>query len=106
MTVEAPRVPTDDRSDDGAPAGRSSRVGRVVVIVVVCALVSMWGYVLYLAFGPGRQPPIDRLDDPAFAEALATADLAVNATTVGMTSGGATIDVAALPATATVFDLV
>ena len=29
----------------------------------------MWGYVLYLAFGPGRQPPIDRLDDPAFAEA-------------------------------------
>ena len=24
----------------------------------------MWGYVLYLAFGPGRQPPIDRLDDP------------------------------------------
>jgi hypothetical protein len=29
----------------------------------------MWGYVLFLAFGPGRQPPIDRLDDPAFAEA-------------------------------------
>jgi shikimate dehydrogenase len=46
------------------------------------------------------------LDDPAFAQALATADLAVNATTVGMTSPGATIDVAALPATATVFDLV
>jgi hypothetical protein len=39
------------------------------VVIVVCALVSMWGYVLYLAFGPGRQPPIDRLDDPAFAEA-------------------------------------
>jgi hypothetical protein len=31
--------------------------------------VSMWIYVLYLAFGPGRQPPIDRLDDPTFARA-------------------------------------
>src|SRR5690606_9083015 len=29
----------------------------------------MWAYVVYLAVGPGRQPPIDRLDDPAFAEA-------------------------------------
>jgi hypothetical protein len=29
----------------------------------------MWVYVIYLAVGPGRQPPIDRLDDPAFAEA-------------------------------------
>jgi hypothetical protein len=69
VTVQAPRVPTEDHSDDGAPAGRSSRLGRLVVIVVVCALVSMWGYVLYLAFGPGRHAPIDRLDDPAFAEA-------------------------------------
>jgi shikimate dehydrogenase len=46
------------------------------------------------------------LDDPAFGSALRTADLAVNATTVGMTSQGMTIDVAALPASATVFDLV
>jgi hypothetical protein len=38
-------------------------------VIVVCALVSMWGYVLFLAFGPGRQPPIDRLDDSRFAEA-------------------------------------
>src|SRR5690606_1036047 len=30
---------------------------------------AMWAYVVYLAVGPGRQPPIDRLDDPAFAEA-------------------------------------
>jgi hypothetical protein len=39
------------------------------VATIVVALVMMWGYVLYLAFGPGRQPPIDRLDDPAFASA-------------------------------------
>jgi hypothetical protein len=69
VTVQAPRVPTSDDSDDDASAGHGSRLGRTVVLVVVCALVSMWGYVLFLAFGPGRQPPIDRLDDPAFAEA-------------------------------------
>lgn len=38
--------------------------------------------------------------------ALASADLAVNATTVGMIDPGMTIAVAALPPTATVFDLV
>jgi hypothetical protein len=42
---------------------------RILLIAVVTALVSMWIYVLYLAFVPGRQPPIDRLDNPAFAEA-------------------------------------
>jgi shikimate dehydrogenase len=46
------------------------------------------------------------LDDPAFAAALRTADLAVNATTVGMLHPGMTIDVGRLPASATVFDLV
>jgi hypothetical protein len=69
VTVQAPRVPTSDDSDDDASAGHGSRLGRTVVLVVVCALVSMWGYVLFLAFGPGREPPIDRLDDPAFAAA-------------------------------------
>lgn len=71
MTVQAPRVSTENDGDsgDGASVGRRSRLGRTVVLIVVCALLSMWGYVLYLAFGPGRQPPIDRLDDPAFAEA-------------------------------------
>jgi hypothetical protein len=68
VTVQAPRVPTSDDRDD-ASSGRRPRWGRLVVLVVVCALLSMWGYVLFLAFGPGRQPPIDRLDDPAFAEA-------------------------------------
>ena len=46
------------------------------------------------------------LDDPAFAAALDSTDLAVNATTVGMTQPGMTIDVDRLPAEATVFDLV
>lgn len=44
--------------------------------------------------------------DGAFASALATADLAVNATTVGMMEPGAALPVERLPATATVFDLV
>jgi shikimate dehydrogenase len=55
----------------------------------------------------GTAPPMAlALDDPAFGAALADADVAVNATTVGMIDPGATIDVAALPRGATVFDLV
>ncbi len=46
------------------------------------------------------------LDGEDFANALRSADLAVNATTVGMIDPGWTIDVAALPDHATVFDLV
>jgi hypothetical protein len=42
---------------------------KLVLATVVVGLVAMWGYVVYLAFGPGRQPPIDRLEDPTFAEA-------------------------------------
>ncbi len=45
-------------------------------------------------------------DHDAFPEALATADLAVNATTVGMIDPGATIPVELLRHDATVFDLV
>jgi shikimate dehydrogenase len=56
--------------------------------------------------GLGAELVAVALDDPEFRVALATADLAVNATTVGMVDPGMTIDVAALPATATVFDLV
>jgi hypothetical protein len=53
------------------PAGESGALSRTKVLlsVVVIGLVSMWVYVVYLAFGPGRQPPVDRLEDPAFAEA-------------------------------------
>ncbi len=55
--------------------------------------------------GPGSVNAL-ALDDPDFRAALASADLAVNATTVGMVEAGTTIDVAALPPSATVFDLV
>jgi len=43
--------------------------GRVVVVLLIMSMVAMWLYVLYLAFGPGRQAPPDRLSDPAFATA-------------------------------------
>jgi shikimate dehydrogenase len=46
------------------------------------------------------------LGDNEFRAAVASADLAVNATTVGMLDPGTTIDVDLLPAGATVFDLV
>ncbi len=52
--------------DVAPPASRWS-LGRVLVVITIVLLVSMWGYVLYLAFGPGRQPPPDRLADPTFA---------------------------------------
>jgi shikimate dehydrogenase len=46
------------------------------------------------------------LDAPAFEAAARTADLAVNATTVGMVDPGITLPVDALPGEATVLDLV
>lgn len=59
----------------------------------------------FAAVGDGAIAAV-ALDDPAFAAALRTADLAVNATTVGMLEAGITIDVDQLPRGATVFDLV
>jgi shikimate dehydrogenase len=55
--------------------------------------------------GPGSVVGV-ALDDRTFLDALATADVAVNATTVGMVDPGATIDVDRLRDDATVFDLV
>jgi shikimate dehydrogenase len=46
------------------------------------------------------------LDDPALGQALAQADLVVNATTVGMLDAGTAIDPAQLGPAAAVFDLV
>jgi shikimate dehydrogenase len=59
----------------------------------------------FAAVGSGDCSAI-ALDDVGFGAALTTADLAVNATTVGMVDPGTTVDVDALPARATVFDLV
>jgi shikimate dehydrogenase len=46
------------------------------------------------------------VDGPEFAAAVGKADLAVNATSVGMIDAGMTFDVALLPEGATVFDVV
>lgn len=59
----------------------------------------------FAGVGAGTVSPM-ALDDPAFAAALRRADLAVNATTVGMLAPGATIPVELLRPDATVFDLV
>jgi shikimate dehydrogenase len=56
--------------------------------------------------GSGAELAAVVLDDVDFRAALASADLAVNATTVGMVDPGMTIDVQRLPTDATVFDLV
>lgn len=50
----------------GPPPTEKSKVGRVVVTIAVVGMVSMWVYVLYLAFGPGRQEPPNHLDDRTF----------------------------------------
>lgn len=49
------------------PPRRRWSTGRVLAVVTVGLMVAMWAYVLYLAFGPGREPPPDRLTDPTFA---------------------------------------
>jgi shikimate dehydrogenase len=54
--------------------------------------------------GDGVMP--STLDDPGLLDALAAADLLVNATTVGMLTPGAVVDPALLGAHAAVFDLV
>ncbi len=59
----------------------------------------------FASLGTGTAAVVDRAD-AAFERALGAADLAVNATTVGMIEPGVTIPVEALPAGATVFDLV
>lgn len=78
MELDIQQSPTQDPvAEDAGDGDRPTTVegrrrwstGRIVTTAVVVGLVSMWVYVVYLAFGPGRQPPIDRLDDPAFAQA-------------------------------------
>jgi hypothetical protein len=58
---------------------RRRRRWRALLSVLVLGMVAMWGYVLYLAFGPGRADPPDRLDDTSFAEAAqARCDVALD----------------------------
>jgi len=52
-----------------SPPPRRVTPVRAVLGVVVLGLVALWVYVLYLAIGPGRQDPPDRLADPDFAPA-------------------------------------
>jgi shikimate dehydrogenase len=81
-----------------AGAGRVTVANRTVASAT--ALVARFASV-----GAGTRLAVD-LADPAFETALRVADLAVNATTVGMVDPGAAIPVDALRASATVFDLV
>jgi hypothetical protein len=67
MTDTRPAGSDEPETTDAA--ARRWGPARVLIALVVLGLVAMWAYVLYLAIGPGRQPPIDRLDDPAFARA-------------------------------------
>ena len=46
-----------------------SRFWRGVLTIAIVGMVAMWGYVLYLASGPGRAASPDRLEDPTFAAA-------------------------------------
>ncbi len=83
LDAGARRVTVGNRTDDraGQLVGRFAKVGSGEVIAA-------------------------QLGGQDFLDALASADLAVNATTVGMVDPGATIDVERLRPDATVFDLV
>ena len=53
-------------ADPTAPP-RRSRTARLAIALAVAGMLGMWGYVVYLAFGPGRADPPDRLEHPTFA---------------------------------------
>lgn len=72
VTVDASPAPGTGSPTEGNAGGdrdERRRLPRAAIVIAVVLMLSMWGYVVYLAFGPGRQPPIDRLSDPAFAQA-------------------------------------
>jgi hypothetical protein len=61
------------------PTPERSQLGRSLVILAIVLMVAMWTYVLYLAFGPGRQDSPDKIEAPRFAEqAQATCDRALD----------------------------
>lgn len=63
------RTPSATEPTDPTGARRGVTPARAVVTVLVLLMVALWSYVLYLAIGPGRQDPPDRLADPDFAPA-------------------------------------
>lgn len=65
-------MPGPDAGNDDANPSPGRRAGRALVLPLVAALLAMWGYVIYLALFEGRQPPADRIEEPAFAEAAET----------------------------------
>jgi hypothetical protein len=61
------------------PTPERSKLGRTLVTLAIVLMVSMWVYVLYLAFGPGRADSPDRIQAPHFASsAQATCDAALD----------------------------
>lgn len=59
----------EDTSSEGPAGERKSRTMRWFAGVTILFSVGVWLYVLVLAVVFGRQPPVDRIGDPAFAEA-------------------------------------
>jgi hypothetical protein len=69
MAVTSPEHTAEGGGGDVPSRPRWRRVALVLVLVAVAGMVAMWAYVVFLAFGPGRKPPFDRLADPTFARA-------------------------------------
>lgn len=69
--MPASRVGRRDVPADPPPAlvreDPPRRWGRALAAATVAITVAIWGYVVYLAVGPGRAEPPDRLADPAFS---------------------------------------
>lgn len=55
---------TDTEPDVDDPRTRPWQ--RILLVLAVASFVGIWGYVMYLSFGPGREAPRDRLDDTAW----------------------------------------
>jgi len=67
--MATPSEPVDPTTDPTATRGRSSRLGRVAVVLVLLVIVGLWAYALSpLA---SRRPP-GRLDDHSFADQAET----------------------------------
>ena len=109
-----------DRPLDGTAVGVAGAGGAAHAVVYACLAAGARSVTIgnrtaaaadtlatrFGGVGSGTTTRGVALGGPGFLDALAEADLAVNATTVGMVDPGATIDVSLLRDSATVFDLV